>query len=135
MFKITFDAWNNQVFLLDYLYHPKSYHTSQKVNKILRELYYSNKERLIILNIPEIAKTIERDPKTVRRYIKEAENRGYLSRSKEKHKLLQITIFNVPVEETLVEAKIRYVKDELQLFIKKVNHDLVSFKTYNNVAS
>lgn len=132
MFKIVFDSWSNQVFLLDYFHHPKSYHTSKKVNRILRELSYSNQERLINLNVSEIAKTIERDPKTVRRYIKEAENKGHLGRSKEKHKLLQIKIFNVPAEETLVEAKIQHVKKELRSFVKKVNCDLEKFKNHKN---
>ncbi|MDR0774030.1 MAG: hypothetical protein LBE72_01720 [Rickettsia sp.] len=131
MFKIVFDAWNNQI-LLSASKHSKSYCTSKKINKVLKELYDLNRLKLIDLDVSKVAQETGRDKKTVRRYIKEAESNKHLIRTKKKHKQLQIELLNPPEEEALSEIYVQYIKESLEKWRNEVNRDLNEFQKHKS---
>ena len=131
MFKIVFDPWNDEACLVNNRKHSVSYYISKKINKILKQIFCLNESKpLIDLNILIIAEEIEKDAKTIRRYIKKTEDRGHLIRTKKKHKQCQVKVTNLSSlnEEILSEVFTEHAEKLLKECVNKINRD---FKKLN----
>jgi hypothetical protein len=135
MFKIVFDPWNDEACLVNNRKHSVSYYISKKINKILKQIFCLNESKpLIDLNILIIAEEIEKDPKTIRRYIKQSEYRGHLIRTKKEHKKCQVKVNNFLSlnEEILSEVFTEHAEKLLKECVNKINKDLKKLKKHKN---